>query len=315
MQASSQFLAGATGNGNSAVQFTVAPNTGAARTGTLTVAGATFTITQAAGIVVPPPALAPPNAQSPAGGQVVDTLTPTLIVANAAATGSVGSVTYRFEVSDQDAFPDGVRTIAADAVAQGNGNTAWTVPQNLAPGTMYFWRVRANGASVASAFKSRNVQDAVRLLVQPVGDDHQHHQRRRHLDGQRHSARRVFMDRGKQRPIHHDYVRRLRHRQRNGHLLRRTQRRRGTLRHADDCRPDRHRQSSRQQHRRIVQPARSVDHGGAYHRMPVQEPDQHADDVHAHVHVVPTRADVSIVNYSWTVRYTYEAVKTLVQTE
>ena len=145
---------GATGNGNGSVQFSVAPNIGAARTGTLTVAETTITFTQAAGIVVTPTALAPPNAQSPAGGQVVDTLTPTLVVANAAATGNVGSVTYRFEVSDQDAFPDGVRTIAADAVPQGSGNTAWTVPQNLAPGTMYFWRARANGASVSSAFSN-----------------------------------------------------------------------------------------------------------------------------------------------------------------
>jgi hypothetical protein len=39
---------GATGNGNGAVGFTVAGNTGAQRTGTLTIAGQTFTVTQGA---------------------------------------------------------------------------------------------------------------------------------------------------------------------------------------------------------------------------------------------------------------------------
>ena len=145
---------GATGSGSGSVQFTVAPNTGPARTGTLTVATTIFTLTQAAGIVVPQASLAPPSAQSPAAGQVVDTLTPTLVVANAAATGNVGAVTYRFEVSDLDSFPDGVRTIAADSVPQGSGNTAWTVPQSLAAGTTYFWRARASGASVTSTFSN-----------------------------------------------------------------------------------------------------------------------------------------------------------------
>lgn len=41
---------GATGTGPGAVTFDVASNTGAARTGTLTIAGATFTVTQATGV-------------------------------------------------------------------------------------------------------------------------------------------------------------------------------------------------------------------------------------------------------------------------
>jgi all-beta uncharacterized protein len=145
---------GATGSGNGAVQFTVAPNIGAARTGTLTVAGTSITFTQAAGIVVTPPGLGAPAAQSPAGGQVVDSLTPTLVVTNAAVTGTISSVTYRFEVSDLDSFPEGSRTLVSDAVSQGSGNTAWTVPQSLAPNTTYFWRARAAGASVTSAFSN-----------------------------------------------------------------------------------------------------------------------------------------------------------------
>jgi hypothetical protein len=46
--------AGASGTGTGSVSFTVAANTGAARTGTMTIAGQTFTVTQAA---APPTAL------------------------------------------------------------------------------------------------------------------------------------------------------------------------------------------------------------------------------------------------------------------
>ena len=42
---------GASGSGNGSVAFTVAANAGGARTGTITVAGQTFTVTQAAAVV------------------------------------------------------------------------------------------------------------------------------------------------------------------------------------------------------------------------------------------------------------------------
>jgi hypothetical protein len=145
---------GASGSGSGTVQFTVAANTGAARTGTLTVAGSTITITQAAGAVVVTPALSAPTAQSPIGGQQVDSLTPTLVVANAAAAGSVGTVTYRFEVSDLDSFPDGSRTQVADGVAQGGSTTGWPVPQSLTPSMTYFWRARAAGSTLTSGFSN-----------------------------------------------------------------------------------------------------------------------------------------------------------------
>jgi hypothetical protein len=134
------------------VQFTVAANTGAARTGTITVTGTTITFTQAAGVVVVPPSLAAPTGQSPTGGQQVDSLTPTLVVANAAATGSVGTVTYRFEVSDVDSFPDSSRTQAQDGVAQGGSTTSWQVPRNLTPNTTYSWRARATNGTLTTAF-------------------------------------------------------------------------------------------------------------------------------------------------------------------
>ena len=46
---------GAAGTGNGTVSFTVANNTGAARTGTLTIAGRAFTVTQAASSSPTPP--------------------------------------------------------------------------------------------------------------------------------------------------------------------------------------------------------------------------------------------------------------------
>jgi hypothetical protein len=46
---------GASGAGNGSVRFTVAVNTGAARTGTLTIAGNTFTVSQAGASAPPPP--------------------------------------------------------------------------------------------------------------------------------------------------------------------------------------------------------------------------------------------------------------------
>src|SRR6185503_6754601 len=55
--------AGATGTGNGTVVFSVAPNTGAARTGTLTIGGRAFTVSQA-GTSSPPPPAPPPAACS-----------------------------------------------------------------------------------------------------------------------------------------------------------------------------------------------------------------------------------------------------------
>jgi hypothetical protein len=54
---------GANGSGNGTVTFTVAANTGAARTGALTIAGQTYTVTQAA-VSTPVPSPAPPPASA-----------------------------------------------------------------------------------------------------------------------------------------------------------------------------------------------------------------------------------------------------------
>ena len=143
--------AGASGNGT--VTFTVAANTGAARTTTLTIAGTTFTITQSAAAPTPPGSLSAPTASSPVGGQTVTATRPALVVNNSAASGSVGTVTYRFEISDLNTFPnDPVRTFTADGIAQGAGTTSWTVNRDLGPDVLWYWHARATDGVTTSAY-------------------------------------------------------------------------------------------------------------------------------------------------------------------
>jgi hypothetical protein len=149
------FTSGATGTGSGAANFTVAANTGAERTSTLTIAGTSVTITQRAAVAAPPPpTLSAPTPRSPSGGQDVE-LRPTLVVNNAVSTGAIGTVTYRFEVSDADTFPaDPARTITQDGVAQGGGTTSWPIPRDLTAGTLYFWRARATNGTITTAFSA-----------------------------------------------------------------------------------------------------------------------------------------------------------------
>ncbi|HMJ81778.1 MAG TPA: BACON domain-containing carbohydrate-binding protein, partial [Vicinamibacterales bacterium] len=142
------------GTGSGTAAFSVAVNTGAERTSTLTIAGASITVTQRAAAVTPPATLAAPTPRSPSGGQDVE-LRPTLVVNNAAATGNVGAVTYRFEVSSDSTFPnDPAKTITQDGVAQGSGTTSWPVPRDLTQGVVYFWRARATNGPITTAFSA-----------------------------------------------------------------------------------------------------------------------------------------------------------------
>ena len=145
--------AGASGGGTAS--FTVAANTGGARTATLTIAGTTFTISQAAATAATPGSLSAPIATSPVGGQEVTVTRPPLTVSNAAATGTVGAVTYRFEISDQPTFPnDAVRTFSVDGVAQGSGTTTGTVNRDLGSDVLWYWHARATDGTVTSAYSA-----------------------------------------------------------------------------------------------------------------------------------------------------------------
>ena len=102
------------GTGNGAVGFTVAANTGAERTGTIAIAGKTFTVTQAA---APPPcsfAIAPPSQSVPAAGG------PATAVAVTAASGC------NWTAVSNDTW----LTINAGASGSGDGTVTFTAAAN-----------------------------------------------------------------------------------------------------------------------------------------------------------------------------------------
>jgi hypothetical protein len=133
--------------------YAVAANTGAARTGTITVAGTTFTISQSASTT--PVTLAAPVAVSPVNGLVVTDTRPSLVINNSATTGTPGTVTYRFEISDQPTFPsDAARTFSVDGVAQTAGTTTGVVPRDLGQGVVWYWHARATNGTVTSAYSA-----------------------------------------------------------------------------------------------------------------------------------------------------------------
>ena len=149
--------AGASGSGSGTTSFTVAANSGAARTATLTIAGTTFTVAQSAvAATLSPGVLSAPTVISPVSGPQVTSTRPTLTVNNATASGTVGTVTYRFEVSDLPTFPnDAARTFAVDGVAQGsNGATASAVNRDLGPDVLWYWHARATDGTVTSAYSA-----------------------------------------------------------------------------------------------------------------------------------------------------------------
>jgi len=150
---------GATGAGNGTVQFAVAANAATAdRTGAMTIAGSSVSISQRGSATQPttPVTLSAPSANSPAGGVTVTSARPTLVVNNSTASGNPGTVTYHFEVSDLNSFPnDPVRTFTADGVAQGSGGTtSWVLTRDLGPSVLWYWRARATNGTATSDFSN-----------------------------------------------------------------------------------------------------------------------------------------------------------------
>jgi hypothetical protein len=76
-----------------------------------------------------------------------------LVVNNAVGSGTVGIVTYRFEISDQSTFPnDPVRNFTVDGIAQGAGTTSWTLNRDLGPDVLWYWHARATDGVTTSAY-------------------------------------------------------------------------------------------------------------------------------------------------------------------
>ena len=106
---------GATGSGNGSVGFSVAANTGGARSGTLTIAGQSFTVSQAAAPVQPPAPVVP----------CTYSISPTSVSINGSATGTVAVSTgsgCAWTASSQDNWI----TVTSGASGTGSGSVTYS---------------------------------------------------------------------------------------------------------------------------------------------------------------------------------------------
>src|SRR5207249_4688796 len=107
-------VSGGTGSGNGTISYSVAPNTGAARSGTLTIAGQTFTIDQAAGAVACTYSLTSTS----------DTVSPD------ASFGSVG-INAESDCAWGATSNDSWITIIDGTTGTGNGSVSYSVAPNI----------------------------------------------------------------------------------------------------------------------------------------------------------------------------------------
>ena len=100
---------------------------------------------------------------SPIATVQLDVQHPRLEVRNAAATGTVGTVIYRFEWSELDDFPENTRPVPPPTCSQGPGDTTtFEIPATLRANLILFWRTRATNGTMTSewsrteSFKTEN---------------------------------------------------------------------------------------------------------------------------------------------------------------
>ena len=93
--------------------------------------------------------LTAPVPVSPANGDQLATLRPTLTVQNGTSSNQSGTRTYEFQVSDRTDFSLGASLATSFLVAvnqtgvpEGDGRTSFTVPSDLQPTTRMYWRAR-----------------------------------------------------------------------------------------------------------------------------------------------------------------------------
>ena len=90
-----------------------------------------------------------PALTAPSEDQQLDTLRPTLTVANSTATGGSGSRTYEFQIAADSAFA--ALSFAKTAVPEGTvGKTSLTVDQDLPAGKVLYWRARLSRGTMTS---------------------------------------------------------------------------------------------------------------------------------------------------------------------
>ncbi len=94
-----------------------------------------------------PATLTKPAPDSPADGEQLDNVRPTLTVVNGTSNQS-GAKTYQFEISDNSTFTAGANaafasTVSSPDVAEdASGKTKYTLGQDLQPTTKYYWHAR-----------------------------------------------------------------------------------------------------------------------------------------------------------------------------
>jgi len=81
-----------------------------------------------------------PRPIGPGANSTIDTIHPTLVVANAVHSGPVGAITYQAEIANDALFGS---KIATWTTAEGAGQTGLTVPNDLGYSKTYYWHVRA----------------------------------------------------------------------------------------------------------------------------------------------------------------------------
>lgn len=96
--------------------------------------------------------LTAPTPQTPISDAQLDTLRPTLTVANGTASAS-GTRTYEFQISDRSDFA--ATAAAQSGIAEGaGGTTSYTPAADLQPATRMYWRARITQGSTTSAWSA-----------------------------------------------------------------------------------------------------------------------------------------------------------------
>ncbi|HYT73594.1 MAG TPA: hypothetical protein VEL79_02495 [Vicinamibacterales bacterium] len=103
--------------------------------------------------IYPPAAVNPPAPVSPVNNAVAASLTPAIVVGNAAIVGPVGPLAYEFQVASDQAF---TKLISAGIIAEGSGQTTFNSSPLTAAATMY-WRARAGDGQTTSAWSGTQV--------------------------------------------------------------------------------------------------------------------------------------------------------------
>ncbi|HEY5998126.1 MAG TPA: PKD domain-containing protein [bacterium] len=85
-----------------------------------------------------------PTVVAPADGAETTAMAPTLTVGNASDP-EVSPLTYLFELDTVPSF-NSPGLVSSVAIAEGPGETSWTVPAGLVDNTRYYWRARAADA-------------------------------------------------------------------------------------------------------------------------------------------------------------------------